>query len=98
MASLTPFTSKFSILIYLDYSAPTPWQFLYFFPLPHGHGSFLPTLFSTRMGCVFCGSRVSSALPFPPSYISRLLVSNLLRSRCFWECARCTWLGSRIGS
>src|SRR5262245_26259993 len=28
--------------------AAAPWHFLYFFPLPHGHGSFLPTLGSSR--------------------------------------------------
>src|SRR5262249_2132744 len=28
--------------------AAAPWHFLYFFPLPHGHGSFLPTFGSSR--------------------------------------------------
>ena len=28
--------------------APTPQHFLYFFPLPQGQGSFLPTLGSSR--------------------------------------------------
>lgn len=27
-----------------------PWQCLYFFPLPQGHGSFRPTFFSTFTG------------------------------------------------
>src|SRR5512140_2247710 len=31
----------------IDYAA-APWHFLYFFPLPHGHGSLRPTLGSSR--------------------------------------------------
>ena len=27
-----------------------PWHFLYFFPLPHGHGSLRPTLSPARVG------------------------------------------------
>src|SRR4051812_43907280 len=30
---------------------PAPWQFLYFLPLPQGHGSFLPITTSLRIGC-----------------------------------------------
>src|SRR6185295_2084588 len=32
----------------LSSHAAAPWHFLYFFPLPHGHGSFLPTFGSSR--------------------------------------------------
>src|ERR1700704_6987527 len=31
-----------------QHHAPAPWHFLYFFPLPHGHGSLRPTFGSSR--------------------------------------------------
>ncbi len=31
-----------------DVGTVAPWHFLYFFPLPHGHGSFRPTFGSSR--------------------------------------------------
>jgi hypothetical protein len=34
--------------------APTPWHFLYFFPLPQGQGSFRPTFSSAVTGVCFC--------------------------------------------
>ena len=34
------------------YTNPRPWQFLYFLPLPQGHGSLRPTLGSALIGCV----------------------------------------------
>src|SRR5699024_12421265 len=37
-----------------------PWQFLYFFPEPHGQGSFLPTLTWRLTGCF-----LTLALPSP---------------------------------
>src|SRR5436190_24120916 len=40
--------------------AAAPWHFLYFFPLPHGHGSFLPTFGSSRR-------TVLSAASSPPT-------------------------------
>lgn len=51
--TIAPFISNFLISVYL------PWQFLNFFPLPHGHGSFLPTFFSTLTGSGLLCSRVS---------------------------------------
>src|SRR6476660_2833110 len=35
------------------YAASLPWQFLYFLPLPHGQGSFLPTFGPTFTGACF---------------------------------------------
>src|SRR5690242_12694821 len=40
-------------------NAQTPWHFLYFFPLPHGQGSFRPTLSVVRRTGV-CGFASSS--------------------------------------
>jgi hypothetical protein len=42
-----------------------PWHFLYFFPLPHGHGSFLPTfpaMLNNGIFCVIPGSQVYNSL------------------------------------
>lgn len=49
-----------------------PWHFLYFFPLPQGHGSFRPTFSPVR--------RCDGWLPSPPP--DRLATSN---SRCFFR-------------
>src|SRR5580765_1221955 len=35
-------------LVTRDCQAAAPWHFLYFFPLPHGQGSFRPTFGSSR--------------------------------------------------
>ena len=44
--------SLFFILFLVPYK-PCPWQFLYFLPLPQGHGSLRPTRFSARTGACF---------------------------------------------
>src|SRR5665648_468086 len=36
-------------------AAQAPWHFLYFFPLPHGHGSLRPTLSHTTRCCTATG-------------------------------------------
>src|SRR3546814_2852171 len=50
-------TASSSLAIYF------PWQFLYFFPLPQGQGSFRPILSPTLTGCVF--TSVSTGMPPP---------------------------------
>src|SRR6188472_1017702 len=50
---LPPETRKADACRPLHYAA-APWHFLYFFPLPHGQGSFRPTLFPSRFTC--CGA------------------------------------------
>ena len=35
---------------------PAPWHFLYFLPLPHGHGSFRPTFGSSRLTVLITSS------------------------------------------
>lgn len=60
---------------FMDWSY-LPWHFLYFNPLPHGQGSFLPTLgrtfslSSTSLTRPFCGSisfmALSSTSVYPP--------------------------------
>ena len=37
-------------------SVHAPWHFLYFFPLPHGHGSLRPTFGSSRLTCLTTSS------------------------------------------
>src|SRR5215471_8955962 len=72
-----------------------PWQCLYFFPLPHGHGSFLPIFGPTFTGACFSataappppGSNLSRSLaPYscPARSTSSLLARNLLRSVFSW--------------
>ena len=46
------FCPSFFILFLVPYK-PCPWQFLYFLPLPQGHGSLRPTRFSARTGACF---------------------------------------------
>src|SRR6185436_16556945 len=46
-----------------------PWHFLYFLPLPHGQGSFLPTLGSSRLNVLMTSSppvRAGTG-PLPPA-------------------------------
>src|SRR6185437_7242926 len=72
--------TPFSLLIHF-YPCLTPWQFLYFFPLPQGQGSFRPILFSTLTVMVFCSSRISCiAAPLASVTSSGLEVRIFLRS------------------
>src|SRR5689334_20940058 len=41
-------------------------HFLYFFPLPHGHGSLRPTLAGRGDAWVFCRTRAASSQGKPP--------------------------------
>ena len=58
-------------LFYKGLRCYLPQQFLYFFPLPQGHLSFLPTFLSFFLGDFFSGSLVSFVF-------STLLVLELL--------------------
>src|ERR1035438_6249164 len=68
----------------LTVHCPAPWQFLYFLPLPHGQGSFLPTFFSTCTGWGFCFSCV---LAFACDNRSDRSSLYLLRSVFLGACA-----------
>src|SRR4051812_19481729 len=46
--------------------AAAPWHFLYFLPLPHGHGSFRPTFGSSRRTVLMASSRPVRAGCGPP--------------------------------
>ena len=48
-----------------NYTSPLPWQFLYFFPLPHGQGSLRPIFLSATTGVLlFCSPLVERLLRF----------------------------------
>ena len=57
-----------------NYSA-LPWQFLYFFPLPQGHGSLRPTRGAETIGatgrCGPCGAAAAARCALAPGYASR---------------------------
>src|ERR1700750_1548050 len=54
----------------VGFYASFPWQCLYFFPLPHGHGSFLPIFGAAFTGACFTAT---SSPPPPGSNLSRSL-------------------------
>ena len=54
-----------------------PQQFLYFFPLPQGHGSFRP-IFCTRRGCFFTVPSPPTLSPVALATRSRLISSSFL--------------------
>ncbi len=49
--------------MYNCYTASFPQHFLYFLPLPHGHGSFRPARGADRTGCGF-GAPLSAVAPW----------------------------------
>src|SRR5207249_3181113 len=52
-----------------------PWHFLYFFPLPHGHGSLRPTFGSSRFTCLTTSSppvRAGRGGAWPPALPPRI--------------------------
>ena len=59
-----------------------PWHCLYFFPLPHGQGSFLPTLGSSRLtvSTIVSGRRPAAAAAFLLAASSTRFVLILLKS------------------
>src|SRR5574344_740592 len=62
--TFTTGSTVFCVLLSLfGYTSPLPWQFLYFLPLPQGHGSLRPTCFSTLTGAFgFCSPLVVKSL------------------------------------
>lgn len=56
------------------YTIPFPWQFLYFLPLPQGHGSLRPTFGSALIGSTTwrwpCGERAAWRCASCPGYSS----------------------------
>lgn len=67
-------------LFYKGLRGYLPQQFLYFFPLPHGHGSFLPTLF-TLLGVAFSFSLPSLAFPSKVCFLVTFCLISALRRK-----------------
>jgi hypothetical protein len=80
--------------------AAAPWHFLYFLPLPHGQGSFLPMVF---MSLVF-GSSLQNTIPLghipaarTGSIFNRMMKDMpKLNPRCSRACLSCFILGGGL--
>ena len=69
---------------YANSSSRPRWHFLYFFPLPQGHGSLRPT----RSECAFAPLRLAQRLQETvesPLLVLRLVRINLMRMRSLGE-------------
>src|SRR5262245_56318610 len=75
---------------------PAPWQFLYFLPLPHGHGSFLPIFCSTRTGCTLCCGGGPCGRPLAAFAVEASALLETVRLMSVFGCglASRTWPGS----
>ena len=71
---------------------PLPWQFLYFRPLPQGHGSLRPTRLSTLTGVLaFCSPLVERL-----SCCVRIWLMSVRRGACAWRGAETSSLSKAV--
>jgi hypothetical protein len=63
----------------------TPWHFLYFFPLPHGHGSLRPTFGPARTTGV-CGALAGATQPESQMFASQAAAALLPQSLLSFAC------------